>query len=231
MGYLLAALSYLVVHSLLGSSWRWFFGLSIIPAAISFLIRSQVRESEVWTATRERMRSTRTSFRDVLLDPGVLRRFVYLVGLVTLFHWMSHGTQDLYPTFLRQGMHLSASTATWIAVVYDVGALVGGVAIGALSESFGRRRTIVLCALLALPIVPIYAGSPSAGLLCLGAFFMKVMVQGAWGVVSAHLTELSPDAVRGFYPGVTYQLGNCIAAFNLPIQQALAARHVAPAEA
>ena len=227
-GYLLAAVSYLVVHSVLGLSWRWFFGLSIVPAAISLLIRSHVRESEVWQATNERMKATRTSFRDVFLDRAVLRRFAYLIALMTVFNWMSHGTQDVYPTFLREGMQLSATTATWIAVIYNIGAFLGGITFGSLSERLGRRRTIVLCALLGLPIVPIFAWSHTAGLLCTGAFLMQVVVQGAWGVVPAHLTELSPDAIRGFYPGVTYQLGNLIAAFNLPIQQALAARHGYP---
>ncbi len=227
-GYLLAALAYLLVHSVLGLSWRWFFGLSIIPAGINFLIRARVRESEVWATTRDRMQRARTSFREVFLDRAVLRRFVYLVGLMTLFNWMSHGTQDVYPTFLRQGVHLSATAATWITVAYNVGAFLGGVAFGSLSESFGRRRTIVLCALLGLPVVPIFAWSHTAGMLCLGSFLMQVMVQGAWGVVPAHLTELSPDAIRGFYPGVTYQLGNLIAAFNLPIQEALASKHGYP---
>ncbi len=227
-GYLLAALSYLVVHSVLGLSWRWFFGLSIIPAAISLLIRSHVRESEVWETARQGMRSQRKSFRDVFLDRTVLRRFVYLVALMTLFNWMSHGTQDVYPTFLHQGARLDAAVVAWIVVVYNVGAFVGGIAFGSLSQTFGRRRTIVLCALLGLPVLPIFAWSHTAGFLCLGAFLMQVLVQGAWGVVPAHLTELSPDAIRGFYPGVTYQLGNLIAAFNLPIQQALAARHGYP---
>jgi MFS transporter, SHS family, lactate transporter len=226
--YLLAALAYLLVHSVLGLSWRWFFALSIVPAAISFLIRSHVRESEVWETARARMRASRKSFRDVFLDREVLRRFAYLIGLMTLFNWMSHGTQDVYPTFLREGAHLSVTAATWITVVYNVGAFAGGVAFGSLSERLGRRRTIVLAVLLGLPIVPIFAWSHTAGLLCLGSFLMQVMVQGAWGVVPAHLTELSPDAIRGFYPGVTYQLGNLIAAFNLPIQQAVAARHGYP---
>ncbi len=227
-GYLLAALSYLLVHSVLGLSWRWFFALSIVPAGISLLIRSHVRESEVWSETRERLRATRTSFRDVMLDRRVLRRFGYLIVLMTLFNWMSHGTQDLYPTFLREGVHLAASTATWVAVIYNVGAFFGGITFGSLSERLGRRRTIVLAALLGLPVVPIFAWSHTAGLLCTGAFLMQFVVQGAWGVVPAHLTELSPDAIRGFYPGVTYQLGNLIAAFNLPIQQALATSHGYP---
>jgi SHS family lactate transporter-like MFS transporter len=100
--------------------------------------------------------------------------------------------------------------------------------VGALSERLGRRRMIVTCALLGLPIVPLFAYSTSVGMLCLGSFLMQVMVQGAWGVIPAHLSELSPDEIRGFYPGVTYQLGNCLAAFNLPIQQALAKTHGYP---
>ncbi len=228
LGYLLASLAFLLVHSVLGLSWRWLFGLSIIPALISLLIRSRVRESEVWETSRERMKATRTSFRDVLLNRGVLRRFGYLVVLMTFFNWMSHGTQDIYPTFLQKGIHLSPAAATTIAVIYNLGAILGGLIFGSLSERIGRRRGIILCALLGLPIVPIFAYSHTAGLLCLGAFLMQVFVQGAWGIIPAHLTELSPDAIRGFYPGVTYQLGNCLAALNLPIQQYLAARHGYP---
>jgi SHS family lactate transporter-like MFS transporter len=227
-GYLLASATFLVVHSVLGLSWRWMFAVSLAPALVSLLIRSRVRESEVWQETREAMKATRTSFKDVFLSRGVLRRFVYLVALMTLFNWMSHGTQDVYPTFLQKGAHLSATTATWIAIIYNVGAILGGMLFGGLSEGFGRRRTIILCALLGLPVVPIFAYSQTAGLLTLGSFLMQVFVQGAWGIIPAHLTELSPDAIRGFYPGVTYQLGNCLAAFNLPIQQALAARHGYP---
>jgi SHS family lactate transporter-like MFS transporter len=231
-GYLLASLAFLLVHSEFGLSWRWLFGLSIIPAFITLLIRSRVRESEVWESAREKLRVTRTSLRDVLFNKTVVRRFVYLILLMTAFNWMSHGTQDVYPTFLKAHDHggagLSATTATWIAVLYNVGAIIGGLIFGTLSERFGRRYTIVFCAVLGLPIVPLFAYSHTVGLLCLGSFLMQVAVQGAWGVIPAHLTEMSPDAIRGFYPGVTYQLGNCLAAFNLPIQQSLAASHGYP---
>src|SRR3954447_174135 len=222
-GYLLAALAYQLVHSVLGLSWRWLFGLSIIPAMISLLIRSRVRESQVWETARARV--SRVGVRQVLYNGTVLRRFVYLVLLMTAFNWMSHGTQDIYPTFLKTGLHFSATTATWIAVVYNIGAIIGGPLVGGLSQRYGRRRMIVIAALLGLPVVPIFAYSTTAGFLCLGSFLMQLVVQGAWGVIPAHLTELSPDEIRGFYPGVTYQLGNCLAAFNLPIQEALAARH------
>jgi SHS family lactate transporter-like MFS transporter len=232
MGYLLATVAALVVNDWLDLSWRWLFGLSIVPALISLLIRSRVRESEIWEATRDRMRVTRTRIRDLVANPAFVRRFIYLVLLMTAFNWMSHGTQDVYPTFLHAdhsgGAGLSSETAKVIAVIYNVGAIIGGLTFGSLSQRFGRRYTIVFCAVLGLPIVPLFALSQSAAMLCLGAFLMQIAVQGAWGVIPAHLTELSPDAIRGFYPGVTYQLGNLLAAFNLPIQEHLAESHSYP---
>lgn len=231
-GYLLASVAALVVMNWLGLSWRWLFGLSIIPALISLIIRYRVKESEVWEAAQDRMRLTKTRIRDVLGNPAIVRRFVYLVLLMTAFNWMSHGTQDVYPTFLTattdHGAGLSSLTARWIVVIYNIGAIIGGLAFGKLSQRFSRRYTIVFCAALGLPIVPLFAYSRTAAMLCLGSFLMQVFVQGAWGVIPAHLTEMSPDAIRGVYPGVTYQLGNLLAAFNLPIQERLAESHGYP---
>lgn len=231
-GYLLASVAALVVMNWLGLSWRWLFGLSIIPALISLIIRYRVKESEVWEAAQDRMRLTKTRIRDVLGNPAIVRRFVYLVLLMTAFNWMSHGTQDVYPTFLTattdHGAGLSSLTARWIVVIYNIGAIIGGLAFGTLSQRFSRRYTIVFCAALGLPIVPLFAYSRTAAMLCLGSFLMQVFVQGAWGVIPAHLTEMSPDAIRGVYPGVTYQLGNLLAAFNLPIQELLAESHGYP---
>lgn len=231
-GYLLASVAALVVMNWLGLSWRWLFGLSIIPALISLIIRYRVKESEVWEAAQDRMRLTKTRIRDVLGNPAIVRRLVYLVLLMTAFNWMSHGTQDVYPTFLTattdHGAGLSSLTARWIVVIYNIGAIIGGLAFGTLSQRFSRRYTIVFCAALGLPIVPLFAYSRTAAMLCLGSFLMQVFVQGAWGVIPAHLTEMSPDAIRGVYPGVTYQLGNLLAAFNLPIQERLAESHGYP---
>lgn len=231
-GYLLASVAALVVMNWLGLSWRWLFGLSIIPALISLIIRYRVKESEVWEAAQDRMRLTKTRIRDVLGNPAIVRRFVYLVLLMTAFNWMSHGTQDVYPTFLTattdHGAGLSSLTARWIVVIYNIGAIIGGLAFGTLSQRFSRRYTIVFCAALGLPIVPLFAYSRTAAMLCLGSFLMQVFVQGAWGVIPAHLTEMSPDAIRGVYPGVTCQLGNLLAAFNLPIQERLAESHGYP---
>jgi MFS transporter, SHS family, lactate transporter len=232
IGYLLATVASLLVIDHLGLSWRWLFGLSIIPALISLIIRYRVQESEVWEAEQDRMKLTRTRIRDVLRDANVIRRFIYLVLLMAAFNWMSHGTQDVYPTFLSAthegGAALSPTTAKWIVVIYNLGAIAGGLIFGSLSQRFGRRYTVVFCAVLGLPIVPLFAYSHTAAMLCLGSFLMQFVVQGAWGVIPAHLTEMSPDAIRGFYPGVTYQLGNLLAAFNLPIQERLAASHGYP---
>jgi MFS transporter, SHS family, lactate transporter len=232
LGYLLASVASLVVMNWLGLSWRWLFALSIIPAMVSLIIRYRVEESEVWEAAQDRMRLTSTRIRDVLRDAAIIRRFIYLVLLMTAFNWMSHGTQDVYPTFLtstgNHGAGLPSVTVKWIVVVYNVGAIIGGLFFGTLSQRFSRRYTIIFCALLGLPIVPLFAYSHTAAMLCLGSFLMQVCVQGAWGVIPAHLTEMSPDAIRGLYPGVTYQLGNLLAAFNLPIQERLAESHGYP---
>jgi MFS transporter, SHS family, lactate transporter len=231
-GYLLASVASLAVIDWLGLSWRWLFGLSIVPALISLVIRYRVEESEVWEAAQDQMKLTSTRIRDVLRNGMIIRRFIYLALLMTAFNWMSHGTQDVYPTFLgahaNQGASLSSTTVKWIVVVYNVGAIIGGLAFGTLSQRFSRRYTVVFCAILALPIVPLFAYSRSAAMLCLGSFLMQLFVQGAWGVIPAHLTEMSPDAIRGLYPGVTYQLGNLLAAFNLPIQERLAESHGYP---
>jgi SHS family lactate transporter-like MFS transporter len=232
MGYLLAAASFLVISQVFGLSWRWLFALSIVPALISLLIRTRVKESEAWQESREHLKVNRTRVRDVFLNGTVVRRFIYLIVLMTAFNWMSHGTQDVYPTFLKAtdqgGAGLAESTALIIAIIYNIGAIIGGLTFGGLSERFGRRYTIAFCAVLGLPIVPLFAFSTSAAMLCLGSFLMQIMVQGAWGVIPAHLTEMSPDAIRGFYPGVTYQLGNVFAALNLPLQEHLAASHGYP---
>jgi MFS transporter, SHS family, lactate transporter len=232
LGYLLAAVAFLIVNQGFGLSWRWLFALSIIPALIVLVIRTRVSESEVWEKTKEHMKVNQTRFRDIMFNGKVLRRFGYLVLLMAAFNWMSHGTQDVYPTFLKAtdqgGPGLSESTALTIAIIYNIGAIIGGLTFGTLSERYGRRYTIAFCAVLGLPIVPLFAYSSTAALLCLGAFLMQIMVQGAWGVIPAHLTEMSPDAIRGFYPGVTYQLGNVFAALNLPLQEHIAASHGYP---
>ena len=152
LGYLLASIASLVVMNWLGLSWRWLFALSIVPAMISLIIRYRVQESEVWEAAQDRMKLTNTKIRDVLRNGAVVRRFFYLVALMTAFNWMSHGTQDVYPTFLtstvNHGAGLSSVTVKWIAVIYNIGAIIGGLFFGTLSQRFGRRYTVIFCAVL-----------------------------------------------------------------------------------
>ena len=184
-GYLLATVASLLVIDQLGLSWRWLFGLSIIPALISLIIRYRVQESEVWEAEQDRMKLTRTRIRDVLRDAAVIRRFIYLVLLMAAFNWMSHGTQDVYPTFLSAthdgGAALSHTSAKWIVVIYNLGAIAGGLIFGSLSQRFGRRHTVVFCAVLGLPIVPLFAYSHTAAMLCLGSFLDAVRRAGRVG--------------------------------------------------
>lgn len=184
-GYLLASVGSLVVMDWLGLSWRWLFGLSIIPVLISLIIRYRVQESEVWEAAQDQMKLTNTKVTDVLRDGKIVRRFFYLVLLMTAFNWMSHGTQDVYPTFLgstaNHGAGLDSVTVKWIVVVYNIGAIIAGLFFGSMSQRFSRRYTVVFCAILGLPIVPLFAFSRTAAMLCLGSFLMQVCVQGAWG--------------------------------------------------
>jgi SHS family lactate transporter-like MFS transporter len=221
VGYLLAALTYLGITHFTTWGWRGLFAFSLLPAMISLTLRTRLKESEVW----EKVKLTSRKPSEVMRHPAVLRRFVYLILLMTAFNWMSHGTQDIYPTFLKEGLHFSSNTALTVAIIYNIGALIGGSIVGTASQHIGRRRAIVFAAALALPIVPLFTYSTQLGFIILGSFLIQMCVQGAWGVIPVHLSELSPDEIRGFYPGVTYQLGNLLAAFNLPIQQHLAATH------
>jgi len=138
------------------------------------------------------------------------------------FNSFSHGTQDLYPTFLEKNLRFTPQTVSLIAIVYNVGALLGGIVFGTWSEKIGRRRAMVIAALLAIPVIPLWAYSHTVPMLALGGFLMQFMVQGAWGVIPAHLNELSPPAVRGTLPGFAYQIGNLFAARNSVIQAKLA---------
>ena len=147
---------------------------------------------------------------------------LYAIVLMTGFNFFSHGTQDLYPNFLRVQHKFDDFTVTWITIVLNLGAIVGGLTFASLSQSFGRRRTVVLVALLALPVIYFWASAQTAVMLALGAFLMQVCVQGAWGVVPVHLNELSPPGVRGTFAGTVYQLGNLIASVNAVFQAELA---------
>jgi SHS family lactate transporter-like MFS transporter len=160
--------------------------------------------------------------KDILTYVGT---FVFLVVLMFSFNSFSHGTQDLYPTFLQRDHRFTPQTVGLIAIIANIGALLGGIFFGTWSEKIGRRRAIVIAALLAIPIIPLWAYSHTVPMLALGGFLMQFMVQGAWGVIPAHLNELSPPAVRGTFPGFAYQLGNFLSSWNGVKQAKIAEQH------
>ena len=153
---------------------------------------------------------------------GRWKLFIYVIILMTAFNSFSHGTQDIYPTFLQVQHKLPSEIVSTIALIYNLGAILGGLIFGAFSEHIGRRRAIVIAALLTLPVIPLWAFSNNVVLLSIGAFLIQFFVQGAWGVIPVHLNELSPHSVRGTFPGFTYQLGNFFASKNATIQTTLA---------
>jgi len=215
-GYLLASVVYGLLFTTIG--WRGMFMIGALPALLVLYIRSKVDESPSFQA-READVTSRGIWHAIRNNLGL---FVFSIFLMTAFNFFSHGTQDLYPTFLQVQHHLSPHTVGAIAVIYNIGAILGGIFFGVLSERIGRRRAIVIAALLALPVIPLWAYGTTAVLLAVGAFLMQVAVQGAWGIVPAHLNELSPEEVRGTFPGFTYQLGNLLASGNAAIQAGLA---------
>jgi SHS family lactate transporter-like MFS transporter len=218
VGYMMAALVFGTLFSFIG--WRGMFVIGALPAFLVIYIRSKVEESPAWLQGRvaAKAKAERHIWRDVLTFAG---SFLFLIVLMFAFNSFSHGTQDLYPTFLQKNHGFSPGTVGFIAIIYNLGALLGGVIFGSWSEKIGRRKAIVIAALCAIPCIPPWAYAHSVALLALGGFLMQFMVQGAWGVVPAHLNELSPPAVRGTFPGLAYQLGNFLSSRNGVIQTRL----------
>jgi len=219
-GYLLAALVYWIIFPFFG--WRGLFVAGALPAILVIYIRAHVPESPVWKRHRSQKQGTPFSVTQFVKQHGKL--FIYAVLLMTAFNYMSHGTQDLYATFLEKQRGFGVSQKSIITVVYAIGAICGGTVIGFMSQRWGRRRSIILSAVCGMLLIPIWIFAPATGLLVLGGFLMQFMVQGAWGVVPVHLNELSPPDFRGTFPGLAYQLGNCAAAFAAQ-QQAWLAEH------
>ncbi len=212
-GYLLAALCYFFVFPHWG--WRPLFFIGGLPALLALFVRARVKESDVWRETRH---ETWSGLGRAILSNWKL--FLYLVLLMAIMNLVSHGTQDMYPTFLQRDWGFSPTKRAALTALSMVGALSGGVVCGLYSDRLGRRRTIVLALVGALAVIPLWAFAPSLPLLVAGAFVMQFFVQGAWGVIPAHITELSPDPVRGFLPGFAYQCGVALAS-SIPHLQAL----------
>jgi SHS family lactate transporter-like MFS transporter len=217
VGYLMAALVFGTVFRFVG--WRGMFVIGALPAFLVIYIRSKVDESPAWLKGQVAKNAETKLGKGILTYLGT---FVLLVILMFAFNSFSHGTQDLYPTFLTKGLQFDPKTVMFITVSANIGALLGGILFGTWSEQIGRRKAIVIAALLAIPVIPLWAYSRTIPMLMLGGFLMQFMVQGAWGVIPAHLNELSPSTVRGTFPGFAYQLGNLLASRNVVIQAKLA---------
>jgi SHS family lactate transporter-like MFS transporter len=216
-GYLFAALVYGIVFPIFG--WRALFVVGTLPALLVIYIRAKVPESPVWLRQGSTLNFW-ASLRDILKRHWLL--FIYVILLMTAFNAMSHGTQDMYQTFLGEQRGFSVKAKSIIGIIYAVGAICGGVLVGHLSQKFGRRRLIILTAICGIILIPAWVFSPALSMLVAGGFLMQFMVQGAWGIVPVHLNELSPGAVRGTFPGFAYQLGNLFAAKTAVVEAQLA---------
>lgn len=218
IGYLIAAIIYGLLFVHIG--WRGMFLIGVIPILLAAFIMFFVPESPAWLATRGRPREERPRFWAAV--GANWKTMVFAIVLMAAFNYFSHGTQDLYPTFLKVQHGFTPGTISLIAIAYNIAAILGGLLAGSLSQRFGRRRIIMIFALLALPCIPLWAFASGSWTLGIGAFLMQFMVQGAWGVVPAYLNELVPEGTRAVLPGFVYQLGNVIAAPNATLQAGIA---------
>lgn len=213
-GYLLASIVFAVLYPHIG--WRGMFMVGILPSLLILYIRRSVPESPGWRPVAPELAGVAAMLREHW--PLAL----FGIVLMTAFNFLSHGTQDLYPTFLQVQHHFDHATVSVIAIVYNIGAIMGGVSFGMASQHYGRRRMIVITAVLSVLAAPLWAFAPTAVWLGVGAFLMQVFVQGCWGIIPAHLNEISPPHARATFPGTVYQLGNFIASSNAPLQVAIA---------
>lgn len=216
LGYLLAAAVAFFVFPHWG--WRPMFFIGGLPALLSLFIRAKVKESPAW----ERSRTDWPAYRRAITRNWKL--FLYLVLLMMMMNSISHGTQDMYPTFLKRQRGYSAETTSIITMISMIGAIIGGLSFGFFSDRKGRRRAMITAVLCALLLIPLWIFAPNTAVIVVGAFLMQFMVQGAWGVIPAHINELSPDAIRGFFPGFAYQLG-VLCASSITYLQARMAEH------
>jgi SHS family lactate transporter-like MFS transporter len=223
-GYLIAAAVFGLFFETIG--WRGMFIIGALPALLVLYIRSKVEESPSWRAGAAKPLGERLNLWTSFLKQPIL--YVYAILLMASFNFLSHGSQDLYPTFLTKQREFDPHTVAIVTIIVNIGAICGGTLFGGLSQQLGRKRTILLACILGGATIPLWLNAPSTALLATGGFLMQFFVQGAWGVIPAHLNELSPGDVRGTFPGFTYQLGNLISAGSAQIEAAYAATLKAP---
>jgi SHS family lactate transporter-like MFS transporter len=216
-GFFIASIAMYFLYDTLG--WRYMFMLGAIPAILVFFVRMGVDESPAYL--EQKVAAVRPNLFEVLGRNWKLA--IYAICLMTAFNFFSHGSQDAYPNLFLKIQHgFDTHTLSLMTAIANIGAIFGGIGFGWLSERIGRRRAIMIAALIALPVIPVWAFGSTPVILGIGAFLMQVSVQGAWGIIPVHLNELSPAEIRATFPGVVYQLGNLIASSNLNIQVAIA---------
>jgi SHS family lactate transporter-like MFS transporter len=214
VGYLLASAAARYVLPTLG--WRWMFWLGALPAFLALYIRTKVPESEAWK--QHRVASTWQVLR---IAAQHWKRFIYLAALMTFMMFLSHGTQDLYPDFLKEVHKISQPMVANIAMLYNCGAIAGAILFGALSQKAGRRMGMMAALGLCLLVIPFWAFGGGFLAVFVAPVLMQMGVQGAWGVIPVHLNELAADAARGLMPGLAYQLGILFASPTNSVEYAL----------
>ncbi len=225
LGSILASAAFALFFHAIG--WRGLFMLGASPALLVFYVQARVKESPVWLAGDKKRKdisagsAVANQFASLI---SFMPTFLFLILLMTAFMTFSHGTQDVYPTFLEVQIGLSPRVVGTIGVLYGLAQIAGGFFFGTMSEKWGRKRAIITAALLAIPAIPLWAYGHSALTLGIGAVLIQFMVQGSWGVVPAYLTELTPAPIRATAPGLAYQLGGLVTSWNAKAQAMAAER-------
>ena len=203
-GFLLAAFAYYTIFPHWG--WRMMFFVGGAPALLALFVRYRVKETEAWHQSRTDWKSYRKAIA------ANWKRFLYMLLLLMFMNSMSHGTQDMFPTYLTRQLHYAPRVVAMITMLATLGNLCGALTGGRLSDKWGRRRMMMTAVALALLLIPLWMWAPNIPTIVVGAFLMQFMVTGAWGIIPAHINELSPPQLRGFFPGFVYQLGVLCAA-------------------
>jgi len=214
LGYLLAAVALRTIEPRFG--WKWMFLCGLVLAALIAVLTLLSPESSSWQKHRL------ASFGEVTRIVWQHKKdFLYLVVMMTAITCLSHGTQDLYPDFLKTVHRFSNAVVSNLAILYNIGAIAGALVIGHYSDRLGRRYAVILALTISALSIPLWAFGSTIVMLALGSFMMQFGVQGAFGVIPAHLNELSPSSVRSLFPGVVYQLGVLFGAPAVVVEFAL----------
>ena len=186
-------------------------------------LRQQAAENELGSPAQTFMRQGKVALKRHWIV------LTYMVLLMAGFNFMSHGSQDLYPTMLESQFDFDPDMVTVTQVVANLGAICGGSIVGYLSQSFGRRLSILVCCVVGGALLYPYTFISNPRIMA-AAFFEQFCVQGAWGVIPIHLMELSPGSLRTFVVGTAYQLGNLASSASSTIESRLGERFPLPAE-